>query len=102
MPRSAGSQPQGQAAIPIVPTDDALLTLRRVLLRTRAVTQAVGLSKSQIYALAAEGKFPRPVKHASNLSVWPSDEVQEWIDARIAERDLAGAAREQKAQGAAK
>lgn len=76
---------QGQRVIPS-PTD-APLALRRVLLRTRAVTQCVGLSRSQIYALAAEGKFPKPVKHASNLSVWPSDEIESWIDARVAERD---------------
>lgn len=79
--------PQGQAAIPITSADGALLAMRRVLLRTRAVVQCVGLSRSQIYALAAEGKFPKPIKHASNLSVWPSDEIASWIDARVAERD---------------
>lgn len=90
--------PQGQAAIPIT-SDGALLAMRRVLLRTRAVVQCVGLSRSQIYALAAEGKFPRPVKHASNLSVWPSDEIESWIDARIADRDAALTATRSEHQG---
>lgn len=80
--------PLGQAAVPIT-SDGALLAMRRVLLRTRAVVQCVGLSRSQIYALAAEGKFPRPVKHSSNLSVWPSNEIQDWIDGRIADRNAA-------------
>lgn len=66
--------------------------LQRSLMRTVDVAARVGLSRSQIYALAAAGKFPRPVKYASNLSVWPSDEIQQWIDARIGERDAALAA----------
>jgi len=89
--------PQGQAAIPT--SDGALLAMRRVLLRTRAVVQCVGLSRSQIYSLASEGKFPRPIKHASNLSCWASDEIQAWIDARVAERDAALTATPSERQG---
>lgn len=81
--------PFDAAAGSINQTDIRIPGLPRVFLRTRQVVQAVGLSKSQIYFLAAHGKFPRPVKLSSNLSVWCSDEVARWIDARVAERNAA-------------
>lgn len=57
------------------------------LLRLPAVCEATGLTRSTLYRLVAASRFPRPAKIASNLSVWPSNEVECWIADRIAERD---------------
>ena len=46
-----------------------------------------GLSRSQIYALAQQNLFPKPVKLSERSSAWVAAEVQDWIDARIALRD---------------
>ena len=55
------------------------------LLRIGTVEDWVGLKRSAIYQLIAQGIFPRPVKLGKRISVWPSDEVQAWITARISE-----------------
>lgn len=46
-----------------------------------------GLSRSQLYALAQKGAFPKPVKLSERSSAWVQSEVDDWIDARIATRD---------------
>ena len=46
-----------------------------------------GLSRSQLYALAQQNLFPKPVKLSERSSAWVAAEVQDWIDARIALRD---------------
>lgn len=52
------------------------------LLRLPAVSEAVGLPASTIYALARAGKFPRPVKLGARSSAWRSDQIAEWIESR--------------------
>ena len=59
----------------------------RRLIRLPAVMDRTGLSKSTIYARAADGSFPRPVPLGNSLSAWVEDEVSAWVEARIAERD---------------
>ena len=55
------------------------------LLRISPVEGKVGYRKSKIYKMISAGEFPRPVK-LGHVSVWPEEEVDAWIDARIAER----------------
>lgn len=43
--------------------------------------------KSAIYADIAAGNFPRPVAVGAKRRAWISTEIEEWIAARIAERD---------------
>lgn len=57
------------------------------LLRLPAVRERTGLTRCTIYRAMQRGEFPRCIKIASNLSVWSSKEIDEWIAARIAERD---------------
>ena len=57
------------------------------ILRARGVTGASGLSRSQIYRLEQAGKFPKRVRLGPNSVGWVEDEISEWNDARIAERD---------------
>ena len=56
------------------------------LLRLPAVKQRTGLARSKIYALIGEERFPRPVKLGERVNVWPDNEIEDWIAARIAER----------------
>lgn len=53
-------------------------------LRLPEVRARVGLSTPQIYKLISQGKFPRQVKLGERASAWLSDEIDAWIDERIA------------------
>ncbi|MBK8970497.1 MAG: AlpA family transcriptional regulator [Hahellaceae bacterium] len=57
------------------------------LLKRPAVQSETTLSRSKIYELMAEGKFPKPVSLGSNRVAWLRSEVFAWIDQRIAERN---------------
>lgn len=54
------------------------------LLRLDAVKEITGLSRSTIYA---DPNFPRPVKIGERAVAWVEVEIQEWVNARIAERE---------------
>ena len=53
--------------------------------RLPAVQQLVPLSRSRIYELIADKRFPAPFRLSDRASAWDMDLVQQWIDARIAE-----------------
>lgn len=53
------------------------------LLRLEAVIDLVGFKSSKIYALIAQGKFPRPIK-IDSASRWRESAIQHWIDQREA------------------
>lgn len=54
------------------------------LIRISEVQHRTGFSRSQIYRLITMGKFPRPIKAAEATSAWIENEVQAWIEGRIA------------------
>lgn len=57
------------------------------ILRKRATAARTGLSVSQLDRLAAEGKFPKPVKIGARAAGFVAAEVDAWIAERIRERD---------------
>ncbi len=57
-----------------------LIPLRDVLART-------GLKRSTLYVRIGRGQFPKPVRLGPNRVGWVEQEVEDWIRARIAERD---------------
>lgn len=57
------------------------------LLRLRDVLQRTGVSRSWVYRQVADDSFPRPVK-LNRTSAWLESEIEDWIDARIAQRNL--------------
>ena len=66
---------------------------QKVILRRAQVLALVGMSQSAMYALIADGEFPRPITLSGRSSRrpavgWLSSEIQEWIDERISRRDL--------------
>lgn len=59
----------------------------RKLIRIQAVREKTGHRDSFIYAQMAAGKFPKSVPIGGNSRAWVEDEVDAWIEARIAARD---------------
>jgi prophage regulatory protein len=51
------------------------------------VESRVRLRKSAIYALIAEGKFPKPIRLGKRAIAFDSREVDAWIESKIAARD---------------
>lgn len=58
------------------------------LLRLQAVMDRTGFKRSKLYALASEGKFPKPVK-IEGCAVWRKSEIDSWIARRLAEANQA-------------
>ena len=58
-----------------------------VIIRLPAVKNKTGLSRSTIYELIAENKFPKQINLSSKSVGWISSEIDQWIDDRISERD---------------
>lgn len=52
------------------------------ILRRPEVEKLVGLRRSALYKLIAEGKFPPPVRLTRRAVGWRSGDVQAWIDGR--------------------
>jgi prophage regulatory protein len=59
------------------PAPDRLLRLPDVVLCT-------GLSRSSIYALQGEGRFPKSVKLSLRAVAWSQHQIQRWIEQREA------------------
>ena len=54
------------------------------LLRNPAVRDRVGLSRSEIHRLVSLGKFPPSIALGDRIRAWDSNEIDAWIQARIA------------------
>ena len=59
----------------------------RRLIRIKAVKEMTGQSDATIWRKVKVGDFPQPVRLAVSSSAWVLDEVEAWVEARIAERD---------------
>lgn len=61
------------------------------VLRIRETLHRSGLTRSKLYELQALGDFPKSIKLSSSSKSsavgWIECEVDQWIQARIAERD---------------
>lgn len=49
------------------------------------VENMVGLSRSTIYAMIAEGRFPKPVKLGKRAVGWRESDVNAWLNSRTTE-----------------
>ena len=68
-PHAATEQPTAGAALP------RLLTLREV-------TAATALSRSAVYAMMADARFPKPIRIGSRAVRWVEQEVLDFIASR--------------------
>ena len=53
------------------------------LLRLADVRARVPYSRSTIYQLISEGKFPKPISLGARAVAWLEDEISAWITARV-------------------
>lgn len=60
------------------------------IMRLKEVMSNTGLGRSTIYKYITEGQFPKPVSLGDRAVGWVDGEVDEWIMARIEERDGIG------------
>lgn len=54
------------------------------IIRLPTVKLRTGWSRSSIYSLMAQGKFPAPVSLGARAVGWIEHEVDQWIASRIA------------------
>lgn len=59
------------------------------IIRLRDVMSCTGLARSTIYKFVEENIFPRPVSLGGRAVGWVEEEVLDWVQARIDERDVA-------------
>jgi len=52
------------------------------LMRRPEVLAVTGLSKSSLYAMIAEGRFPAPRRIGVRAVAWNAESVRTWIDTR--------------------
>ena len=57
------------------------------LLRLSEVCKITTLSKSSVYLYMSKGNFPKSVSLGERSVVWLEDEIRQWIDNRIKQRD---------------
>jgi prophage regulatory protein len=60
------------------------------IMRLTEVMGTTGLGRSSIYNRMTEGAFPKPVPLGGRAVGWVADEVQDWVEARVRERDASG------------
>ena len=59
------------------------------IVRRKELRDLVGYSPAHIDRLEKAGQFPKRVELGPSAVGWVDEELQEWIKARIAERDAA-------------
>lgn len=58
--------------------NEAIL-MKESLLRLRQVCMVTGLSKSSVYAMLKEARFPEPIRLGKRCTRWRMSDVQGWI-----------------------
>ena len=58
-----------------------------MLLKIQKVIEITTLSRSTIYRLVESGKFPRPVKLTTRTIGWVEEEVRDFLQEKIDNRD---------------
>ncbi|MCD4512794.1 AlpA family phage regulatory protein [Brucella pseudogrignonensis] len=48
-------------------------------LRLPAVVEITGLSRSTIYYMMSDGKFPRPINLGKRIVAWPESVIATWL-----------------------
>ena len=52
------------------------------MLRRRSVERMTGLSKSTLYRLIKQGRFPAPLRMTRKAVRWRREEVNDWLSRR--------------------
>ncbi|MBO1927115.1 AlpA family transcriptional regulator [Thiomicrorhabdus sp. 6S2-11] len=59
-----------------------------MILKVNQVAKRCGLSRATIYKKAKEGTFPKQIKLSERSSGWLEEEINEWIEKRVQEREI--------------
>ena len=59
------------------------------ILKRPEVEARTALSRSTLYAMMAEGQFPKPVKLGARAVGWVESEIAAWLESRKALRAVA-------------
>ena len=58
------------------------------ILRRKQLETRLGLSRSSIYQMMADGKFPYPIKLGNRSVGWISSDIEKWLeDLQVAQND---------------
>jgi len=57
------------------------------ILRRPALEGKVNLSRSTMYSMIKQGKFPRPIKLGPRSVGWIETEIDAWLESRLQQRD---------------
>lgn len=60
-----------------------------VFLRLEQVQERIGLKTTAIYSRVKDGTFPRPVPLGGRTVAWVAAEIEEWMQKRMQEREVA-------------
>lgn len=55
------------------------------ILRRPEVQTRTGLSRSTIYAMIAEGTFPKPIRLGKRAVGWPESTISDWLESRASD-----------------
>ena len=61
--------------------------MRRLVSMDELKDVGVSFSRPHLFRLIKAGKFPKPAKIGENRNAWPIEEINQWIDDRLRERD---------------
>jgi prophage regulatory protein len=64
-------------------------TEHKRFLRLRKAVDRTGVPPSSIYAEMKAGRFPKPYKLSTQRVAWLESDINEWIEAKLAQRDKA-------------
>ena len=65
---------------------------KRTLITLESVIERTTISRSRIYEAIRKGRFPRSVPVGERRRAWIESEIEDWIDARVADRDATAGA----------
>lgn len=65
----------------------------QIIIPIKDACRRVGISRTTVWQLTRDGKFPRLVQITPKRKGYVSAEIDAWINARIAERDATHAER---------
>ena len=57
-------------------------TMKDMIFRRPKVERITGLSRSTLYAMMAEGEFPKPIKLGKRAVGWRESDIAAWLESR--------------------